>query len=77
MEPYRQKSKKLSAMINGLMGLCYVCVALVLLFHEQLHLHFSLDNTFVDVFGAIVLIYGTYRIIKGWKSFFSFSGRDH
>jgi hypothetical membrane protein len=77
MEPYRQKSKKLSALISGLMGVCYVGVALVLLFHEQFHLHFSLDNTFIYLFGAVVLIYGTYRIIKSWKSYFSYPERDH
>ncbi|WP_100313808.1 hypothetical protein [Thermoflavifilum aggregans] len=76
MEPYRQKSKKLSAMVSGLIGACYVCVGLVLFFHEQLHLQFSLDKTFTYVFGAIVLIYGTYRIIKSWKSYFSFSDQD-
>ncbi|SFV29620.1 hypothetical protein SAMN05660895_0592 [Thermoflavifilum thermophilum] len=63
-------------MVSGLIGVCYVCVGLVLFFHKQLHLQFSLDNTFTYVFGAILLIYGMYRVIKSWKSYFSYSGQD-
>lgn len=73
MEQYRQRNRKINALVSGMMGICYVILAGVLFFHQQLHLHFSLDNTFIDLFAAIVLIYGGFRIVKSWKSYFSYS----
>lgn len=72
MQSFRQKSKKLSSMVSGIMGVVYIALGLFLFFHHQLHVQFTLDDTVVYVFGAVVLVYGLFRVVKSWKMIFSY-----
>lgn len=71
---YEDKKKKQISSMRAItdygMGIFFSILGLVFLFHEQLGIDFSRfsKTSFIDVvFGIISLLYGLWRIYRGYK----------
>jgi len=51
------------------MGVLWTCVGIFLLFHEKLGVALNFDNLLANIFGTACILYGLFRIYRGYKSY--------
>ncbi len=73
LEEYENKKRKqvtqMRAVMDYGMGLLIVLAGLFFLFHEKLHIPIGNDSStgFEKYFGGLCLLYGGWRIYRGYK----------
>jgi hypothetical protein len=55
------------SMMDFGMGIIYVGVAVFLMFSEKFGFEMSFDKTFSYIFGGLSLLYGVWRIYRGFR----------
>ena len=51
------------------MGILWTGVGVVMLFHQKFGININFDNLLANIFGGSAVLYGLFRIYRGYKSF--------
>jgi hypothetical protein len=63
----RNTSSWLRAIYNYTMGVLWLAVGIFFLFHKRWGYDLRLDTVLVNVFGVSAVLYGLFRIYRGFK----------
>ena len=65
----RQKvnSSRMRSIYDYTMGVLWVAVGVVFLFQKKIGIDLQLDKTLTTIFGVSSLLYGIFRIYRGFK----------
>jgi hypothetical protein len=55
---------------NYAMGVLWLALGLVCLFYEKLNIHISLTGSWNVILGSVFILYGLFRIYRGYKNKF-------
>ena len=68
---YEEKRRKTNAMLRSVydyvMGVLWFSLGIVFLFHEKMGINVDFDPTLEVIFGAAALLYGAFRLYRGYK----------
>jgi hypothetical protein len=67
-ERQRKRSALLRSIYDYTMGVLWMGIGAFFLWHNKLGYDLDLDKTLVTIFGIASLLYGAFRIYRGYKS---------
>ncbi len=71
-QDFEQQQQKGQARIRAIyaftMGILLTLLGLLLIFYRQLGFEFDIDPVYSGLFGGICILYGMFRVWRGYKS---------
>ena len=67
-ERQRKRTALLRSIYDYTMGVLWMGIGAFFLWHQKLGYDLDLDKTLVTIFGIASLLYGVFRIYRGYKS---------
>ena len=68
---YEENRRKSSAMLRSVydyvMGVLWLSLGIVFLFHEKLGINVDFDPALETIFGVACVLYGAFRLYRGFK----------